>query len=110
MRHLIRVVCEDKSTAKSVDSVPQSLSLGCAEPAPFTQGSRNKILCCDKISLAKIGVTGFCAAYAASVRRVAARYGCGSMNFVQISRADNIRLYRALFRYSLLLITLSEAS
>ena len=38
---------------------------------------------------------------AASVRRVAAPYGCGSMNFVRISRADNIRLYRALFRYSL---------
>ena len=38
---------------------------------------------------------------AASVRRVAAPYGCGSMNFARISRADNIRLYRTLFRYSL---------
>ena len=49
----------------SVGSVLQSLSLGCAEPAPFAQGSRNKILYCNKNSPSKIVVTGFCAAYAA---------------------------------------------
>ena len=49
----------------SVGSVLQSLSLGCAEPASFAQGSRNKIIYCDKNLLAKLVVTGFCAAYAA---------------------------------------------
>ena len=49
----------------SVGSVLQSLSLGCAEPASFAQGNRNKIIYCDKNSLAKLVVTGFCAAYAA---------------------------------------------
>ena len=53
----------------SVGSVLQSLSLGCAEPASFAQGSQNKIIYCDKNLLAKLVVTGFCAAYAAAVRR-----------------------------------------
>ena len=64
-RRLIRVGCENKSTAKSVNSVLQPLSLGFAEPASFAQGSRNKIIYCDKNLLAKLVVTGFCAAYAA---------------------------------------------
>ena len=67
----------------SVGSVLQSLSLGCAEPASFAQGSQNKVLYCGKNPLLK---------------------------FIQTSRADDIRLYCALFHYSLLLITLSEAS
>ena len=40
---------------------------------------------------------------------VAAPYMLRVNKFVQISRADDIRPYRALFHYSLLLITLSEA-
>ena len=74
VRYLIRVGCEDKSTAKSVNSVLQSLSLGFAEPAPFTQGSRNKILYCDKNPL---------------------------LNFIQTSRADDIRPYRIVLIYNI---------
>ena len=43
-------------------SVLQSLGLGFAEPAHFTQGSRNIILYCDKNLLAKLVETSFCAA------------------------------------------------
>ena len=46
----------------SVGSVLQSLSLGFAEPAPFTQGSQNKIIYCYKNLLAKLVVTDFRAA------------------------------------------------
>lgn len=46
----------------SVGSVLQSLSLDCAEPASFAQGSQNKIIYCDKNLLAKLVVTGFHAA------------------------------------------------
>ena len=41
---------------KSVGSVPQSLSLGYAEPAPFTQGSKNKIPQCYKICFQKLAM------------------------------------------------------
>ncbi len=46
---------------------------------------------------------------AATVRRVAAPYKFRANKFVQFSRTDDIRPYIALFHYSLLLITLSEA-
>ena len=58
----------------SVGSVLQSLSLGCAEPASFAQESQNKIIYCDKNLLAKLVVTGFCAAYASRCVEVAAPY------------------------------------
>jgi hypothetical protein len=49
----------------------------------------------------------FRAAVAAAVRRVAAPYKLCANKSLQISRADDIRSYRTLFHYSLLLITLS---
>ena len=51
----------------------------------------------------------FHAAVAAVVRRVASPYRLHVDKLVQISRTDNICPYPALFHYSLLLITLSEA-
>jgi hypothetical protein len=49
----------------------------------------------------------FRAAVAAAVRRVAASYKLCANKSLQISRADDIRPYRTLFHYLLLLITLS---
>ena len=58
----------------SVGSVLQSLSLGCAEPASFAQGSQNKVLYCGKNPLLK---------------------------FIQTSRADDIRPYEIVLIYNI---------
>ncbi len=71
---MIRVGCEDKSTAKSVNSVLQPLSLGFAELASFAQGSQNKVLYCGKNPLLK---------------------------FIQTSRADDIRRYEIVLIYNI---------
>ena len=85
----------------SVGSVLQPLSLGFAEPASFAQGSRNKIIYCDKNLLAKSVVTDFCAAYAARCVGGHRTLQVHANKIMQISRADDIRPYEIVLIYNI---------